>query len=216
MSPGVDRYGRPWGDPFYGADYGAERVAKTVDPKPSAAADPDRRLLAQLVKRVSRLEAESRRSMTFESGIGNARWIGGNQVTLPTWDTEATSYADLGGDDVTRKVFTKRAADTDLVVVWWWDGFRVDATSSGGAGSFTTETGIEIDSSDNGAKPYRWNANSDHRIVSGFTAIAGVGSGSRSVQIRVRNVEAGHSLETNNSGQAGFLVFELPASLSFS
>lgn len=239
MSPpsGPDRYGRPPGDPFYGADYGAERVAAQHPPDlfgrpwghPDYGADPparkaepssveggDAKLLRELVKRVAALERTGRRSMVFEAGIGNMRLLGGKRRTLPTWDTESTSYADLGGDDVTARTVTKVAADTDLLVVWSWDGFRADATSSGGAGAFTTETGIQVDSTDFGAWPFRWNQNNTHAIVSGFTAIAGIGAGSRLIQIRVRNIEAGHSLETNSSSEAGWLAFEVPASLTFS
>lgn len=236
MSPprGPDRYGRAPGDPFYGADYGAEAVRPPdlfgrpwghpdygADPPARRAerespAGEESKLLRELVKRVSSLERASRRSMVFEAGIGNVRLLGGNNGDLPTWDTESTSYVDLGGTNVTAKTVTKVAADTDLLVLWWWDGFRNDANSSGGAGSFTSETGIEVDSTDFGAWQFRWTTNAEHNIVSGFTAIAGIGAGARVLQLRVRNQVAGKSLETNSASHFGWLALEVPASLTFS
>lgn len=197
-----DMFGRPWGDPNYGAD-------------PPAAAANDSQVIAQIVKRLSVLEKQARRTMVFESGGGNMSILGGANADFGATEIHtSTSFRDLGQSSETRDTVTKKSGDTDLLVVWWLDAFR-DDPSAVTPGTFTSEHAVQVDSTDYGSWPFRWNVTTQHLIVSGFTAIAGIGAGSRAIELRTRNLTADKALVTNTSSHWGWLALEVPGSLTF-
>lgn len=147
-----------------------------------------------------------------EAAFGNARLLGGESGAGGTMSTSSTSFVDLGAGNHTRKTFTKKAADTDLLVVYVVSGF----VSTGTAADVTI--GVQIDSSDNADDAFRVNAGTIpnvHIAWGGQVAIAGIGSGDRAVELRCRVGDGSDTFETNGSDKFSYLVWEVPASLSF-
>jgi hypothetical protein len=167
-------------------------------------------ILNQLVGRVSILEETLAKIGTKEAAFGNAACLGGNADVGGVMSTASTSFVDLGGSNYTRKTFTKKAAETDLLVIYHLSGF-VSTASTADVG-----IGVQVDAAAATAgDSMRFNVQNTHLAWSGMVAIAGIGSGDRDVELRCRVGDGADTFETNGADYFAYVVWELPASLTF-
>lgn len=154
------------------------------------------------------------------------RCLGGKHADgpSPAWDLTTNTYQDWGGNDFTKKTYTKlgSAAETDLVILFQVTAYLLD---TGQAGSCLVEVGMDVGGADFGSRPFglTWSTVLASQSVgeglfthySGYVAAGGIASGAVDIQLRGRIAESDHQVRVNNNSGYHILVFEVPATLTF-
>jgi hypothetical protein len=223
MSRPPDRFGRPFGSDYYGADQGAETASKPPDlfgrpwGDPHYGEDPASKKLSSsaseversLVKRVSDLESKLRKLEGRTRNIGTMRVMGGfsSEAPVKTHTASHPTFEDLGGANFTRRTLTKKYTETDLLVLFWVGGFTDAATTN----LYIT---VQVDTTEHGEWEKRIGVTT-HVSVAGFIPIGGaIAAADIAIELRVA-VAGASNFRTNADDNLGWLALEVPQSLTF-
>lgn len=170
----------------------------------------DEKLLRELVRRVSALEARTRRTTALSGVFGGIRPIGGFRAhgPSPTFTTTSATYVEVGGTDYTLRTLSKARDDTSLLIVFWLDGFATTST-------ILVQRGIAIGGTDYDSRNWRINALSQHTPISGHTVVDGVSAQAIDVRMKVRVSSGTGTLNIGTEDALGYIVYEVPSGLTF-